>query len=265
MEEIRRLKETGSLKSLHFSDDLFTENKKWVMSFCDEYNRNFPGLGFTCNTTVHDVDDEMLTELKKAGCTGIAIGVETGNEKLRMERLNKPYLDEDIRRTAALIKKHGLFLTAFNMLALPYETIENAFETVRLNREIKADNVRVTFLSPIPRTKLVEDAVRDGLLNVDYGQVGCRIMTPEIGMKKNEQFKTLFALIDLAVASPLLERIVRKLLRVRIPNLILFFLLLPRMYREKKFFNIRFLSGLIFYLHTTLPQYRTKNFNNFLP
>jgi anaerobic magnesium-protoporphyrin IX monomethyl ester cyclase len=263
--EIEDMKRLAPLRSIHFSDDIFTHDKKWVVEFCREYGKRFGDISFTCNTTVHDVDDEMLAEMKKANCSGIAIGVETGNERLRIDKLNKHYLDSQIIATAALIKKHGLYLTAFNMIALPYETIDNAFETVQLNRFIKADNVRVTFLSPIPRTAMVEDAVKDGLLEVNYEKTGMRIMTPEIHTKRDREFETLYALIDIAVLSPFWEKVVRKLLHVKIPKFMLFFLLLPRMYKEKKFFNISFLSGVIFYLNTTLPQYRTKNFNNFLP
>lgn len=263
--EIQDVKSSSTLNSVHFSDDLFTQNRAWVMDFCEEYKATFRNLPFTCNTTVHDVDDEMLSKMKEAGCFGIAVGVETGNEELRIKRLNKPYKDSDIRRTASLIKKHNLFLTSFNMLALPYETIDNAFETVQLNREIKADNVRVTFLSPIPRTALVESAISDGLLSTNYEDTGSRIMTPEIKTRSNEQFETLYALFDIAVISPSLEKLVRKLLPIKIPALLKFFLFLPRVYREKKFFSISFLSGFLFYLNTSLPQYRTKNFNNFLP
>lgn len=265
IEEIEDMRRIAALRSIHFSDDIFTHDKKWVLEFCDEYAKHFRGIPFTCNTTVHDVDDEMLAEMKRANCSGIAIGVETGNERLRIDRLNKHYLDTQIINTAALIKKHGLYLTAFNMLALPYETIENAFETVQLNRFIKADNVRVTFLSPIPRTAMVEDAVKDGLLEVNYEETGMRIMTPEIHTRRDREFETLYALIDIALWSPFWEKMVRKMLHVKIPKPLLFFLLLPRMYKEKKFFNIKFISGFIFYLRTTLPQYRTKNFNNFLP
>ena len=156
-------------------------------------------------------------------------------------------------------------LTSFNMLALPYETIENAFETVRLNRQIRADNVRVTYLSPIPRTELVESAVKDGLLSMDYEENGAKIMTPEIKTGTTRAFKTLYALFDVAVVSPRLERIVRGLLRFHVPGFVLFLFLLPRMMREKRFFNISLFSGLYFYLNTAMPQHRTKNFNNYLP
>ncbi len=265
MEEIEEMKRLASMRSIHFSDDIFTHDKPWVMEFSREYAKRFRDIPFTCNTTVHDIDDEMVSEMKRANCAGIAIGVETGNERLRIDKLNKHYLDSQIVDAAALVKKHGLILTAFNMIALPYETIENAFETVRLNRDIKADNIRVTFLSPIPRTQMVEEAIKDGLLNVNYEKTGMRVMTPEIHTKRDREFETLYALFDIAAASPALEKLVRKLLRVKIPPVVLFFLLIPRMLREKKFFRISLISGILFYMNTTAPQYRTKNFNNFLP
>jgi radical SAM superfamily enzyme YgiQ (UPF0313 family) len=265
IEEIEDMKRLAPMRSIHFSDDIFTHDKPWVMEFSREYAKRFRDIPFTCNTTVHDIDDEMVAEMKKANCAGIAIGVETGNERLRIDKLNKNYLDSQIIAAAALVKKHGLTLTAFNMIALPYETIDNAFETVQLNRFIKADNIRVTFLSPIPRTRMVEDAVKDGLLDVNYEESGMRIMTPEIHTKKDREFETLYALFDIAAASPALEKLVRKLLRFKIPPVILFFLLIPRMLREKKFFKISLISGIIFFLNTTAPQYRTKNFNNYLP
>lgn len=265
MEEIDSVRSMSCLRSVHFSDDLFTYNSGWVLEFCEAYGKKFGRIPFTCNTTVHDVNEELIKEMKKAGCAGIAIGVETGSQELRMKRLNKMYTDEEIIATSFAIKKHGLSLTAFNMLALPYETIENAFETVRLNRKIRADNVRVTYLSPIPRTQLVENAVRDGLLRLEYEETGARIMTAEIETGADREFRTLYALFDIAVASPLLERIVRGMLRFHVPGFVLFLLLLPRMLREKRFFNISLVSGLFFYLNTAMPQHRTKNFNNYLP
>ena len=87
------VKKIACLRSVHFSDDIFTHDREWVLRFCEAYHNKFSKLPFTCNTTVLDVDDEMLGEMKKAGCSGIAIGVETGNEQLRMVRLNKARRD----------------------------------------------------------------------------------------------------------------------------------------------------------------------------
>lgn len=262
--EIEEMRRIAAIGSVHFSDDLFTDDRVWVVSFCEEYAKRFK-YRWTCNTTVHAVDDEMLAAMKRANCSGLAMGVETGREYLRMVNLNKPYRDREIVRAARLIKKHGLFLTSFNMIALPEETVEDAFVTVRLNRFLKADNVRVFFLSPIPRTQLVERAVAEGLLEADYEKNGARLLTPEIRSKHTKMFESLYWLFDLALVSPFFEKIVRGLLRFRIPAPVRVLLVLPRIYKEKKFFNIRLVSGIHFFLRTTLPQNRTKNFNNYLP
>ncbi len=265
IEEIDEMRRMAPLKSVHFSDDIFTYDKNWVLDFCHQYSRRFPRVPFTCNTTVHDIDEEMVTAMKRACCFGIAIGVETGNETLRMKKLNKPYRDSDIVRTSALIKKHGLFLTTFNMMALPYETIENTFETIRFNRQIKSDNTRYTFLSPVPRTALVESAISDGLLEHDSGKAGREILAPKLQSKINRQFESLYALADIAALSPRMEKLVAKWIDRKIPRIVLILLLFPRIYREKKFLNIGLISGFIYFLHTSMPQHRTKNFNNYLP
>lgn len=266
IEEIEAVRRMSVLTSVHFSDDLFTHDHEWVARFCAAFREAFGGgLPFTCNTAVHDVTPELLAGMRAAGCTGIAIGVETGNETLRRERLNKPYKDEQIVEVARWIKREGMFLTTFNMLALPYETLDNAFETVSFNRRLRADNVRVTFLVPVPRTRLVDDAVKDGLLDENYERGELKVMLPKIEAEKNRAFLTLYALFDFAVAAPALELAVRALLPFRVPGFLMFFLSLPRVNREKKFMNIKLLDGLRFFLHTALPQSRTKNFNNFIP
>ena len=91
------------------------------------------------------------------------------------------------------------------------------------------------------------------------------MLTPELKSRTTAIFETIYYLYDIAVISPSFEWIVRKLMRFKVPAPIRFLLLIPRMLREKKFYNISFISGLRFFLHTSVPQNRTKNFNNYLP
>jgi len=263
IEELLWMKNNAPMDTAHFSDDLFTDDKPWVLEFCREYGAHVK-RPFTCNTTVNAVDEETVAALRSAGCSGIAIGVETGREKLRLQTLNKPFTDDEIINIAALIKKHGMILTVFTMLALPGETIEHTFETVRLTRSIHADNPRIVFISPIPRTTMTENAIRDGLLDSDYSSGPTALNTPVFKSRYHREFMNLYYLYDFALISEFAERIVRKIIRFKLPGF-LKLLVLPRMLREKRFFGIRLLSGLRFYWNTDMPQNRTKNFNNYLP
>ncbi|MBU0767412.1 radical SAM protein, partial [Patescibacteria group bacterium] len=226
----------------------------------------FSNIPFTCNTTVNMVSDDMLKAMKRAGCHGLAIGMETGREWLRIKELNKPFTDEEIYRTASLIKKNGLSLTLFTMLGLPKESVDDMFATIRMCRKINANNVRATFLSPIPKTRMTERAMKEGILKASYddqSEAG-KLLTPVFNYAHRRETENLFYLFEVALRSSLLERIVRFIIRFPLPPVIKLSLL-PRLYREKKFFNITLWSGFVFFLKTTLPQNRTKNFNNYLP
>ncbi len=264
IEEIESVKNAAPIGSIHFSDDLFTDDSAWVVDFCEKYSTKFK-YPWTCNTAVHAVNDEMLAAMKKSRCHGIAMGVESGREHIRIKYLNKPYKDQEIIDVAKKIKSHGISLTSFNMMAVPYEKIDDVFATVSFNRLIKADNVRIFLLSPIPRTKLVNSAIKDGILCENYEENGAQLMSPHITSDDPEKFKSLFFLFDIALISSFFERLVRRLIRFKIPLPLGILLLLPRIWKEKKFFNIKLISGFAYFLNTNLPQNRTKNYNNYLP
>jgi radical SAM superfamily enzyme YgiQ (UPF0313 family) len=265
LKEIEELvKNYSPVNSLHFSDDLFTDNKEWVIEFCKKY-RDFYKIPFTCNTTVDRVDEEMVYYLKSANCSGIAVGIETGNENLRTKLLNKPYTTKQIIEVAKLIKKYKITLTTFNMICLPSETIEEAFQTVSLNREIRADNPRVNIAFAIPKTNFTEEAIKKGYLSENFNtRIDLNISKPVFRTKYYLQFENLYYLFWLATKSKFWEKVVRFLINLKLTKLYKIFILF-RFLEEKKFFKIGFISAIKLYLNCGNPLKRTKNFNNFIP
>ena len=167
IEEILWIKDKFPLRSLHFSDDIFTFDKKWVIEFADKYRRQI-GLPFTFNADADELDEEIISAVKGANCSGIAIGIETGSERIRNFIMDKGISNRDLIRIAGLIKKYKLKLITFNMLALPGESIEEAFETLRLNNKIKTDFIRLTIAFPMPMTRFTLYALKKGfIVNLD--------------------------------------------------------------------------------------------------
>lgn len=268
IKEIEDMRSKSFLRSIHFSDDIFTHDKKWVLEFSNEYKKNI-NLPFTCNATADTIDEELINALKKANCTGIAMGVETGNEKLRSLILNKNISNEQILRAASLIKKYGLFLVTFNMVALPTETIEDAFETIRINYKMKTDHVRLTFALPLPETKLAEFGSQRGLLKEE----DIRMITnttlysssPVFESNNKKLYENLFYLFCFGVKFPALLPFIKVM--IRLPSLKKFFItfnLIMNSYFEKKFFNITWYSGIRYFLCSGNLKQRTKVFNNYL-
>ena len=85
--------------------------------------------------------EHLVRTVKEMGCICIRMGVESGNDYLRQKVLNKKVTTEQIKTAAGHIKQHGIKLATYNILGLPGETLDNAIETYKLNKEIGTDFV----------------------------------------------------------------------------------------------------------------------------
>ncbi len=246
--EIRSIKNLDyPFRQIHFSDDLFTYDRNWVLNFCREYKKEFT-LPFTINSKAEYLDQDILEKLKQAGCQGIAVGIETGNENLRRTILNRETSDQKIIETAELIKKSGLILTTFNMLNFPGETPADVFKTIELNQKIKTDNPRSTIYLPIPKTPLAE-----------YKTVQTK--TDKL------LIENLHLMFPFLVKYPLLNKFIRQnlwLLKIKLFKPLWLVLGNLRLIYEKKFFNIGIMPAVKYYLLTGGPKNKTTIYSSLL-
>lgn len=163
IEEIGRIKNKYNFEHFRIDDDTFSLNRNWVLEFCEKYSKKF-NMSFECNIRVGTADEQVLKSLKMAGCRMIKIGLEAGNEKLRMEVLNRHISDKEIINLFDLAKKIGLLTFSFNMIGIPGETKQSIKETINLNVRIKPDFMQITVFYPYPNTLLGERCVNEGLI-----------------------------------------------------------------------------------------------------
>jgi len=105
----------NDLKKLNFDDDTFTLFPNWIEEFCDAYKKEF-NYPFTCNVRVETVNCEVLSSLKDAGCYAIKLGVESGDEGLRKNILQRQMTNHDIVTACKKAHELGLKIYVFNML-----------------------------------------------------------------------------------------------------------------------------------------------------
>jgi len=147
--EIYDVRSKWGLKSVSFTDDVFTLSPKdWLPKFLDMYKHEIK-LPFICNTRFDIINAEFLGMLKDAGCYGLEMGIESGSLRIRKEILNKGAgTNETILKAGRLIKSAGFKLKTYNIIGIPTETLEDAFQTVELNSRIKADQTSCSFMTP---------------------------------------------------------------------------------------------------------------------
>ena len=214
LQEIAQIQQKYALGFLKFVNDIFFFRDEWIREFAEKYPRQI-GLPFYCIVRANMVTPERVSYLKKAGCHSVAMGVESGNERIRNEVLRRKMGSETIIEACKMIKSGGLRIFTQNMIGLPSETLENAFETLELNKICKPDYAWVSLYSPYPNTILGEKAKDMGLFdgNIDSFSITYHLGSP-MQLPNKKELENLQKLFALAVEFPCVARYIKSLIRL---------------------------------------------------
>ena len=140
----------------YFSDDTFTLKKKLVIEICQKIIERNLHISWSAISRVNYINEEILLWMRKAGCTQISYGVESGSEKIR-NKLNKTIKTEDIKKAFALTVKYGILARAYFIYGCPGENEITIQETIDLIQQIKPLSIIFYILVLFPGTALYED------------------------------------------------------------------------------------------------------------
>jgi radical SAM superfamily enzyme YgiQ (UPF0313 family) len=124
-------------------------------------------LPFWVQSRPETINLKKIKKLKEVGCEGLSIGVEHGNEEFRRNILNRFVSNENIIKAFKIAKKSGIRICANSIVGFPTETRELFFDTVGLNRKLKADNCIINIFCAYRGTKLWELSIKKGYIQKD--------------------------------------------------------------------------------------------------
>jgi radical SAM superfamily enzyme YgiQ (UPF0313 family) len=166
---IREIEDTRAkfpIDKILISDDLFGLDKDWRQEFCKQYRKRVK-IRFMCLLRANVLDDEFAKMLKDAGCYRISIGVESGNDYIRNEVMNRQMPREMLVRAFRAAQKVGMETNAINIIGVPGETEEMLLDTIRLNRELWPTSSGVNIFYPYKGTVLGDYCFEKGLVDED--------------------------------------------------------------------------------------------------
>ncbi len=143
------------IEFLLFHDDILPLKMDWLRQFAEEYPKRI-GLPFRCNCRPDLLNEERAKLLRHAGCAKVNIGVESGNEYIRIKVLNRNIAQNQIIHAFALCKKEGIVTHAYNMVGLPFENLSSILDTIKLNAKIQPDMTRPSIFYPYLKTRLYD-------------------------------------------------------------------------------------------------------------
>ncbi len=163
LEEIQQLKSRYSISNISIMDDSFTLNRKHVEAFCSALVKNHIDITWSCLTRVNIISDELINLMKRAGCTKVDLGIESGNQRV-LDLINKGITLEQVREAVKILKRNKMYWSGFFMFGFPTETEDEVFETLNFLKEIKPDWANISIFTPYPKTQLYELSVGKGMI-----------------------------------------------------------------------------------------------------
>jgi len=170
----RVIREIGELKANHpgietiiFDDDLFTLDSDWVGEFTAAYNRAGLTIPFVVNAHVQSFNESCARALASAPCRIVKFGVEAGSDAIRRNFLRRAMTNDQIAEAFELCRRYNLHSSAFLMIGMPGETMDQMFETIDLIVRVRPGRMRWSVFYPFPGTLSYKLAEEGGFLDHD--------------------------------------------------------------------------------------------------
>lgn len=189
IKEIDYLINKFNIKEISFKDSEFTLNQKNTAEFCDLLSKKNYDLIWSCTARVDCGSLELYKKMKKAGCTTITFGMESGDQNI-LNILKKDITIEQINQAVKEAKKAGLKVSAGFIIGSPQETKETIMKSIKLSKKLNPDYVAFCFATPFPKTELREMAIKNNwLINPDSTAVAYMELIMNATNLSNEELK----------------------------------------------------------------------------
>ena len=152
VDQLEMLSKKG-VKHFYFSDDTFTFHSDAVIAICHDIIDRKLDITWAAISRVNYINEELLAWMRRAGCTQISFGVESGSEAIR-NRLNKKINTEQVKKAFALTQKYGIMARAYFIYGSPGETDDTIQATMDLMHAIKPLSAIFYILDLFPGTQL---------------------------------------------------------------------------------------------------------------
>lgn len=170
--EIEYLYNTYGIKKFRLEHDLFTANKKYILAFCEAIQKKSLNISWGCSSRIDVLDEEMMEQLKLAGCNSIYIGFETGSKKMQ-KKLKKNLPIENADKKLSNLHNCGFDLTVSFIYGFKDEEEYDFLETISLIEKLYCNNiykVQLHKFMPLPNTEetsKVFDSLHEDFSDVD--------------------------------------------------------------------------------------------------
>ncbi|MFH1398345.1 MAG: radical SAM protein [Candidatus Omnitrophota bacterium] len=188
IQELEFIKDTYDIKEIQFEDDNLTFDKTRAMRLFQLMVDKKIGLAWTTpnGVSLWNLDKDLLSKMKEAGCYRLCLAIESGDQKLLSETIKKPLRLQKVLELMRWIKYYGFETDAFFVVGFPDETKGQLKNTFEFASKLNTDNTTFYLATPYPGTELFKICSREGWLDKDFS-------LSNLGVKKANIYTKYFS------------------------------------------------------------------------
>lgn len=164
VDDLEKAVARAPVKMIQIKDDTFTTNKKRVVQICRAIRERGLRFVWSCDTRVDLLTDDLLREMRLAGCQRLSLGVESGSQRV-LDAIDKKITVDEIVESTALAKRWGIKVRYYMMLGNRGDTAETFRETLAFLERARPHEFIFSCLSFYPGTRDFHDAEDAGRLD----------------------------------------------------------------------------------------------------
>jgi radical SAM superfamily enzyme YgiQ (UPF0313 family) len=162
VDEIECLKARG-VRYVNFFDATFNISSERLYAICGEIIKRNLQIKWFANVRA-DIKEDEARMMKKAGCDGVSIGIESGSQRI-LNNINKRITVSQAEEAIEQLKTAGIKQHASFIVGLPGETKDTIKETEKFIKKAKPTGFQVNSLVPYPGSDLYNVALEQGKMN----------------------------------------------------------------------------------------------------
>jgi len=168
LDEIEEIvEEFPATKELYFHDGTLTDRRSYLMRLCDGIvDRGFK-LALFGTARFDELDEQLLTCMKKAGFQSLYLGAESGDPDV-LASMHKRITPEMIERGLKLVQEAGLQSMVSILVGTPHETEKSLKLTIQLMERIQPTSFDINSYLPLPGSDYYAELPDEILAKVNY-------------------------------------------------------------------------------------------------
>ena len=173
--ELVRYLSSYDVDVITFFDDTIAANKDRLHNICEGFIRSrlfwpHSQLRWFAAIRANQVNADILKLMKRAGCFGVSIGIESGSDRM-LKVINKKTTVEMNRRACAHVREAGLHLGTSFMIGIPGETETELNETLDFMQSLqnlKCNAMGIGNFRPLPGSPFYYEFINNNTLSKEY-------------------------------------------------------------------------------------------------